>query len=93
MGKSFCTLLMSLTSNLVLFFNYSGFLRIDQFLGALNLPLTPITQDVFQLFDSSDKGYINFREVSLIPTKVPVPQCMHGSEALEAISHCVIIRM
>lgn len=41
---------------------HSGYLRIDQFLDALNLPLTPITQEVFQLFDTTDKGYINFRE-------------------------------
>ncbi|MCO5611379.1 hypothetical protein L7F22_065632 [Adiantum nelumboides] len=41
---------------------HSGYLRIDQFLDALNLPLTPFTQEVFQLFDTADKGYINFRE-------------------------------
>lgn len=42
--------------------SHSGYLRIDQFLAALNLPLTPCTQEVFQLFDRSDKGFINFRE-------------------------------
>ncbi|KAH7277317.1 hypothetical protein KP509_39G045200 [Ceratopteris richardii] len=41
---------------------HSGYLRIDEFLNALNLPLTPSTREVFQLFDTGDRGYINFRE-------------------------------
>lgn len=42
--------------------SHSGYLRIEQFLAALDLPQTPSTQEVFQLFDKSEKGFINFRE-------------------------------
>lgn len=41
---------------------HSGFLHIDDFVKALNLPLTPSIRRAFELFDSSGRGYINFRE-------------------------------
>ncbi|KAJ7523925.1 hypothetical protein O6H91_18G069100 [Diphasiastrum complanatum] len=41
---------------------HSGVLHIDEFLQALGLPRTSYTEEVFHLFDKSDKGYINFRE-------------------------------
>eukprot|EP00850_Spirogloea_muscicola_P023341 SM000349S12881 [mRNA] locus=s349:77780:80799:- [translate_table: standard] len=40
----------------------SGQLTLDEFLKALEVPDTPATRKAFYLFDSSEKGYINFRE-------------------------------
>ncbi|MCO5588557.1 hypothetical protein L7F22_042514 [Adiantum nelumboides] len=62
---------------------HSGYLRIDQFLDALNLPLTPFTQEVFQLFDTSDKGYINFREWKATTTSPPKPEKQYSEKELE----------
>eukprot|EP00246_Nothoceros_aenigmaticus_P004252 TRINITY_DN15706_c0_g1_i1.p1 TRINITY_DN15706_c0_g1~~TRINITY_DN15706_c0_g1_i1.p1 ORF type:complete len:511 (-),score=73.70 TRINITY_DN15706_c0_g1_i1:249-1781(-) len=41
---------------------HSGLLTVEEFLEALDLPLTPFTMRAFHLFDTSEKGYINFRE-------------------------------
>ncbi|XP_024529188.1 lysophospholipid acyltransferase LPEAT2 [Selaginella moellendorffii] len=41
---------------------HSGLLHIVDFLKALDLPLTPYTMQVFQMFDTSEKNYVNFRE-------------------------------
>jgi lysophosphatidylcholine acyltransferase/lyso-PAF acetyltransferase len=42
--------------------SHSGYVTLDEFLAALDLPKTPITQQVFHLFDKQGHGSINFRE-------------------------------
>jgi len=49
--------------NMCLFFFCSGYVTRGEFLAALDLPQTPITEQVFHLFDKQDRGSINFREV------------------------------
>jgi Ca2+-binding EF-hand superfamily protein len=41
----------------------SGYVTFEEFLAALDLPRTPITEQVFHLFDKQGHGSINFREV------------------------------
>lgn len=42
--------------------NSSEFVTIEGFLATLHLPETPVTRKLFSLFDTSDRGHLNFRE-------------------------------
>ncbi|CAM6085757.1 unnamed protein product [Calypogeia fissa] len=41
---------------------HSGFVTMDQFLEALDLPKCPFSEKIFLMFDKSEQGYINFKE-------------------------------
>ncbi|KAG6546184.1 hypothetical protein Mapa_012219 [Marchantia paleacea] len=42
--------------------NRSGYVTMDQFLEALDIPKSPFSEKLFLMFDKSEQGYINFRE-------------------------------
>lgn len=52
---------------------HSGVITLDEFMGALDLPQTEYTEQVFNLFDKHGHGYINFREVCSSLPSYPIP--------------------
>ncbi|KAL2608441.1 hypothetical protein R1flu_027014 [Riccia fluitans] len=42
--------------------NRSGFVTMDEFLEALDIPRSPFSEKLFLMFDKSEQGRINFRE-------------------------------